>query len=315
MPSDFHIPRSPIFLVGPTAVGKSEVALVLAEQMDAEIVSADAFQLYAGLDLLTAKPPAEALARVRHHLIGTFPLSEPMSVARYLAEARRCVEDISSRGRRVIVVGGTGLYLRALTHGLTPGPASDPALRAALAALPAAEALEQLRSRDSVAFERVDRNNLRRVQRALEIAMLSAAVGPAERANYLAGILKPSSSRPLGVFLQRDRAELLDRIARRTNEMFRHGVLEEVAAIDPASIGPTAVHMIGWRECLACVRGKLREVEAREHITIATRQYAKRQLTWFKRETDFAPLALTPDESVATIAARVGAAVGTLTRS
>ena len=112
MPSDFHIPRSPIFLVGPTAVGKSEVALVLAEQMDAEIVSADAFQLYAGLDLLTAKPPAEALARVRHHLIGTFPLSEPMSVARYLAEARRCVEDISSRGRRVIVVGGTGLYLR-----------------------------------------------------------------------------------------------------------------------------------------------------------------------------------------------------------
>ncbi len=315
MTSDFRLPHSPLFLVGPTAVGKSEIALALAEQLDAEIVSADAFQLYAGLDLLTAKPPAAALARVRHHLLGTFPLSEPMSVARYLEEARRCIEDLAARGRRAVIVGGTGLYLRALTHGLTAGPASDPVLRADLARLPAADALEQLRTRDAAAFERVDRSNLRRVQRALEIAIMRGAPGSAEPSNHLPGILPESSPHPLGVFLQRDRPELLERIARRTHEMFRQGVLAEVAAIDPASIGPTAGYMIGWRECLACVRGELRESEARERITIATRQYAKRQLTWFRRETDFVPLALSPDESAATIALRVVAAVEKVTRS
>ena len=315
MQSEIRNPKSAIFVVGPTAVGKSEVALALAEQMDAEIVSADAFQLYAGLDLLTAKPSAGALARVRHHLVGTFPLSEPMSVARYLGEARRCVEDISSRGRRAIVVGGTGLYLRALTHGLTPGPASDPALRATLARLPAAEALHQLKTVDLAAYERVDRNNLRRVQRALEIATLRVAAGPSEGANYLPGILPSSPPHPWGVFLQRDRVELLDRIAHRTDEMFRCGVLDEVAAIDPTSVGPTAGYMIGWRECLACLRCELTEAQARERITIATRQYAKRQLTWFKRETDFVPLALAPDEAADLVAARVLATFGSLTRS
>ncbi len=315
MQSEIRNPQSPIFLVGPTAVGKSEVALALAEQMDAEIVSADAFQLYAGLDLLTAKPSAAALARVRHHLVGTFPLSEPMSVARYLTEARRCVEDICSRGRRAIVVGGTGLYLRALTHGLTPGPASDPALRATLARLPAEVALHQLRAVDPAAYERVDRNNLRRVQRALEIATLRGAAGLADRAHHLPGILPSSAPHPLGVFLQRDRVELLDRIAHRTDEMFRCGVLDEVAAIDPASVGPTAGYMIGWRECLACLRGEITEAAARERITIATRQYAKRQQTWFKRETDFVPLALSPEESAAETATRVGTALADVTRS
>lgn len=315
MTSDFRLPRSPLFLVGATAIGKSEVALALAEQLDAEIVSADAFQLYAGLDLLTAKPPAAALARVRHHLIGAFPLSEPMSVARYLAAARSCVADIVSRGRRVVVVGGTGLYLRALTHGLTAGPASDPALRAKLATLPAEEALAQLRQRDSEAYERVDRSNLRRVQRALEIATLRAVAGPVEPANHLPGILPTSSPHPVGMLLQRDRVELLDRIAGRTDEMFQSGVLAEVAAIDPASVGPTAGYMIGWRECVACLRGELRESEARDLITIATRQYAKRQLTWFRRETDFVPLTLLPEESAATIASRVVAAIEKVTRS
>ena len=98
MQSEIRNPKSPIFIVGPTAVGKSEVALALAERLDAEIINADAFQLYAGLDLLTAKPPAGALARVRHHLVGTFALQESMSVARYLEEARRCVAEIASRG-------------------------------------------------------------------------------------------------------------------------------------------------------------------------------------------------------------------------
>ncbi|OAI41736.1 hypothetical protein AYO41_05270 [Verrucomicrobia bacterium SCGC AG-212-E04] len=315
MQSEIRDPQSAIFIVGPTAVGKSDVAIELAAQLDAEIVNADAFQLYAGLDLLTAKPSSEAQACVRHHLVGSFPLSESMSVARYLEEARRAVAEITSQGRRAVVVGGTGFYLRALTHGVTTGPASDPALRAQLATLPAAETLEQLRSRDPDAFARVDRSNLRRVQRALEIAILRSAAGSKEGADHLPGILPPSSPHPLGVLLQRDRADLLDRIARRTDEMFRRGVLNEVAAMDPAKVGPTAACMIGWRECLACLRGELSETDARERITIATRQYAKRQMTWFKRETDFLPLALASDEAAATTASRVMAALGEPTKS
>lgn len=305
MQSEIRDPKSAIFLVGATAIGKSDVAVALAERLDAEILSADAFQVYAGLDLLTAKPSAEALGRVRHHLAGAFPLSESMSVARYLEEARRSVDDITTRGRRVVVVGGTGLYLRALTHGLTPGPASDPVLRASLATLPATEALDRLSLQDPEAYARVDRNNPRRVQRALEIAMLRAAAGPVERASSMPGILPGVAPHPVGVFLQRDRTELLERIAHRTAEMFQRGVLAEVAAVDPATVGPTAIHMIGWQECVACLRGEIPQAEARQRITIATRQYAKRQLTWFKRETDFVPLALAPHESAATTADRI----------
>jgi tRNA dimethylallyltransferase len=307
MNSAFKIPHSTFFLVGPTAVGKSDIAVELAERLGAEILNADAFQLYAGLDLLTAKPAADALRRVRHHLIGSFALSESMSVARYLEAARGAVAEIQSRGRPVVVVGGTGLYVRALTHGLSPGPASDLGLRDELAALPPAEALERLQRIDPAAFDRVDRRNPRRVQRALEIAVLRGTHPAAEHeaTPLLPGIVPLPITRPIGFFLQRERADLHHRIMSRTDEMFRRGVLAEVAAVDPAEVGSTAAQMIGWRECLAGGRGELTDSEARHRIDAATRQYAKRQITWFKREVAFRPLSISPGDSPGEIAARI----------
>jgi tRNA dimethylallyltransferase len=310
MQSAIRNPKSAIFIAGPTAVGKSDLAIELAEQIGAEILSADAFQLYAGLDLLTAKPTADALRRVPHHLVGAFALSEPMSVARYLEAARGAVAQIHARGRPVIVVGGTGLYVRALIHGLSPGPASDLGLRDELAALSAADALERLRRIDSAAFDRVDRRNPRRVQRALEIAVLRGAQPADERETspFLPGIISQPITHPLGFFLQRERADLHQRIESRTDAMFRQGVLAEVAAVDPATVGSTATQMIGWRECLACVRGEMTETEARSRIDVATRQYAKRQITWFKREAALCPLPLVAGDSARDVAARIARA-------
>jgi tRNA dimethylallyltransferase len=206
-----------------------------------------------------------------------------------------------------VVVGGTGLYVRALTHGLTPGPASDQALRDELAALPDIEALDRLKRADAAAYERIDRRNPRRVQRALETAILRRAQ-PADEIganSTLDGIVETSGDSPLGIFLQRDRVDLHRRIAERTDEMFARGVLAEVAGIAPESVGPTAAQMIGWRECVAVGRGEMPLAEARVRINAATRQYAKRQTTWFKRETAFLPLMLEPGDSARATAARI----------
>src|ERR1700751_1214089 len=123
------------FIVGPTATGKSEIATDVAREVGAEIVSADAFQIYRGLDLLSAKPDFSTLAKAQHHLIGTAPLSEQMNAERYRRAAERAIEEINSRGKVAIVVGGSGLYIKALTHGLAPLPESDPQLRAKLNAI------------------------------------------------------------------------------------------------------------------------------------------------------------------------------------
>jgi len=302
MQSAIHNPKSAIFIVGPTAVGKSEIAVELAERHGAEILNADAFQLYAGLALLTAKPSANALQRVRHHLVGAFALSESMSVARYLEAARNVADEVRARGKGLVIVGGTGLYVGALLHGLSPGPVADPALREELATLPVEEALARLKCEDPIAFECVDRRNPRRVQRALESALLCAKTGPAET---MPGLFESPATPPVGVFLQRERAELHQRIADRTDDMFRRGVLAEVAAVEPDAVGPTAAQMIGWRECRACLSGEISESEARARISTATRQYAKRQTTWFKREGAFDPQMLEAGAATKEIAARL----------
>ncbi|MBS0657656.1 MAG: tRNA (adenosine(37)-N6)-dimethylallyltransferase MiaA [Verrucomicrobia bacterium] len=274
------------YVVGPTASGKTELALALAEAWDAEIVSADAYQLYAGLDLLGAKPEPSELARIRHHLIGTVPLGEPMHAVRYRELAVAALADIHARGRRAIVCGGSGLYVKALTHGFDAGASPDPARRAAWAQRPLAELVDQLRARDPAAAERIDLRNPRRVLRALEIA----TDGGSARAAWEPNAEPPA---PVGVFLQWERAELHARIAARTRRMFERGVLAEVAAARAAGLGPTAAQMIGWAECCACLDGQLAPAAAEERIAIATRQYAKRQHTWFKREPIFQPLPVT----------------------
>jgi tRNA dimethylallyltransferase len=284
--------RRSFFIVGPTATGKSELAADLAGEIDGEIVSADAFQIYRGLDLLTAKPDASTLAQARHHLIGTTPLHEEMNAEKYRRAATRFVEEINSRGKLAIVVGGSGLYIKALTHGLVRLPESDPKLREKLNAM----SLDELRSRlvqlDPEAGRTIDTKNRRRLVRALEICLLtgkpaSEVVAPTGRGDPG----RPGSTIPAtGVFVFCDREELYHRINQRVEAMFERGVIEE-ARIAGAT-GATASQMIGLREIRELLDGKISLLQCIAEIQQATRRYAKRQLTWFRRQSNFSPLNL-----------------------
>ncbi len=279
--------QASLFIAGPTAVGKTAIAVAVAEALGGEIVGADAFQIYAGLDLLSAKPPPEALARVPHHLIGCVPPGESFNAARYREAALAAMADILARGKTPIVVGGTGLYLRALIRGLDDAPPSDEALRTELAATPLPALLERLEKLDPVAAAAVDRRNRRRVTRALEVCLLTGKPFSSFRRQW------EETPDFAGVLLERDRAELSERIDQRTAAMFREGVVEEVrAAIRSGGVGVTAAQMIGWREIGALLRGECGEAECMEAIRRATRRYAKRQLTWFRRETMLQPVSL-----------------------
>ncbi len=211
------------FIVGPTACGKSEIAADVAQSCGAEIVSADAYQIYAGFPVLTAKPDAATIAKVPHHLIGSMPITEEMNAEKFRRAATAVLAAIAARGKPAVVVGGSGLYLKALTHGLD----SD--------------------------WEKSDPD-------------------------------------PPGVFVFRDRADLHDRINRRVEEMFVRGAIEE--ARDAGAMSGTAAKMIGLRDLREMLDRKISVNEAEERIKAATRQYAKRQLTWFRHQTTFPALNL-----------------------
>ena len=189
--------NAPIFLAGPTAVGKSEIALRLAETIGGEIISVDSMQVYRGLDLGTAKPTPAERARVAHHLIDVVGLTEAFDAARFVTLAGAAVEDIQSRGRVPVFCGGTGLYFKAFREGLGAAPPSDAALRAELEAAPLETLLGELRELDPVTYERIDRQNPRRVIRAVEVIRLTGRPFSAQRANWPpASRLPPPRSSP-----------------------------------------------------------------------------------------------------------------------
>jgi tRNA dimethylallyltransferase len=292
-----------LFLIaGPTAVGKSEIAVAVAERCGGEIVGADAFQIYAGLELLTAKPSAELRARVPHHLVGTVPLTQRCDVAQYLVEAQRCIADIRARGRMPMVCGGTGLYVRALTHGLAALPPADAALREDLERRPIEELQGQFAELDPQGAARLDLKNPRRVIRALEVCLLTGRPFSSFREQWAT---PPAGVR--GVFLMRDRDELYARIEARTEAMFAAGVVEEVRTA--GAIGPTAEQTLGLREIRALLAGEMDRAACIAAIQQATRRYAKRQLTWFRREPGVAPMNLTGRRDSA-VAAEIAALVG-----
>src|SRR5215211_543622 len=177
------------FIVGPTATGKSELAADIAREISAEIVSADAFQIYRGLDLLSAKPDSSTLAKAPHHLIGTVPLTEEMNAEKYRCAAKRTIKEINSRGKLAIVVGGSGLYVKALTHGLARLPEADPKLREKLNAMSLDNLRSQLVELDPEAAKKIDIKNRRRLVRALEICLLSGKSASAHRNQWHAGNL------------------------------------------------------------------------------------------------------------------------------
>jgi tRNA dimethylallyltransferase len=294
------------FIVGPTATGKSEIAADVAREVGAEIVSADAFQIYRGLDLLTAKPESPTLAKAPHHLIGTVPLNEEMNVEKFRRLASRAIDEIKSRGRLAIGVGGNGLYVKALTHGFDPLPASDLKLREKLNAMSLDGLRSQLAELDPETAQKIDLKNRRRVTRALEICLLTGK--PASE--VVAGVAdsgRPASSiLATGVFVFRDRNELYERINQRVEMIFERGVIEEVRTAGTTSA--TASQMIGLREIRELLAGKKSLPQCIAEIQQATRRYAKRQLTWFRRQTNFSPLNLsflTHKEAVKWISLRI----------
>ena len=282
--------RRTFFIVGPTATGKSELAADVAQEIGAEIVSADAFQVYRELDLLTAKPDASTLAKAPHHLIGTTPLQEEMNAEKYRRAASRAIAEIHSRGKLAIVVGGSGLYIKALTHGLAPLPESDPKLRERLNVMSLDELHTQLAKLDPAVTRKIDLKNRRRVVRALEICLRTGK----PMSEVVAGVGdcgQPGLTIPAtGVFVFRDREELYARINQRVEAMFENGVIEEVQTA--AKMSSTASQTIGFREIHELLDGKTSISQCIAAIQQATRRYAKRQLTWFRRQTNFPPLNL-----------------------
>ena len=304
----FHrrMPRPPLphdavlVVAGATATGKSALAAAIAARLGGEVICGDAFQLLAGLPILTAQPGPEELALAPHHLYGAVPPDAPMDAARFAALATPVIEDVIARGRLPIVAGGSGLYLKALTHGLSPLPPPDAALRRELEALPADEAVRRLLALDPAAANNVNLRNPRHVQRALEICLLAGRPASALRDSFDRG---PVPGRA-GLYLVRNRADLHARIDARTRLMLESDVVGEVAAAAARGLSATAARAIGFAEFAAVADGCLSPDAASEAVAAATRRYAKRQDTWFRRERWMHTLPAAADDAIASLTER-----------
>jgi tRNA dimethylallyltransferase len=307
MPHCSHAPASPLLLLaGPTAVGKSGVALLLAERLRGEIVSADSMQVYRGLDIGTAKPSSEQRASARHHLLDIVELTEPFDAAQFVRLARAAVTDIQARGRVPILCGGTGLYLKAFLEGLGEGPAADPDLRAELEATPLPSLLRELAGRDPAAYERIDRQNPRRVIRALEVIRLTGKPFSTQRANWQPATRNPQPATRL-FCLSRSPEDLRKRIDQRVDAMFRRGLVAETEQLLKRGLAENrnAMQAIGYRQVVEHLRGGLALPETIALVKTRTRQFAKRQMTWFRRQLPLTWIHLEESQSAAAIAERL----------
>lgn len=276
-------------LTGPTASGKTALSLRLATEYDCEIVCMDSMQLYRGLDIGTAKATAAERERVPHHMLDVAEPTEAYSVARYQEEAEACVRDIHRRGKRALFVGGTGLYLRALRHPMAMGStAGDPAFRQKMEMLAQTDSgreklYQRLRETDQKSAECIHPNNVRRVIRALEVQHLtgipfSEQPKPVEEA--------PFQYRVACLTLPRE--TLYERIDMRVDEMLRNGLLDEVRMLLERGVPVDAQAMmgLGYKELIPYLHGTCSLEEAVYAMKLGTRHYAKRQLTWMRREED-----------------------------
>lgn len=289
------------FLAGPTATGKSALSLSLAEKLDAEIVSMDSMAIYRRMDIGTAKPSEEEQRRVPHHLIDLIEPHQEFSTAEYLSAAIRVVDEILSRGRVPLFVGGTGLYLRALLRGVFEGPPADWEIRTKLMEQAAAGPPDWLHSElqkvDPVTAARLHPNDARRLIRALEVYTLTGV--PPSELHQEAPL--PPDKQPQHVFwLHPPRHWLHERINRRVVMMFERGLVDEVRALldAPNPPGQTARQALGYRETIDWLEGRLgSEQETIELIQTRTRQFAKRQHTWFRNLTECREVPVTGEET------------------
>lgn len=276
-------------LAGPTASGKTALSLRLAREHGCEIVCMDSMQIYRGMDIGTAKPTPEELTVAPHHMVDMVDPTDAYSVARYQQEAEACIRGIHRRGHRALLVGGTGLYLRALRHPMAMGDTTgDPTFRREMEALAEQEGgreklHDRLREIDPVSAERIHKNNTRRVIRALEVQHLTGI--PFSRQPQL-DAEPPFSYRVACLTMNRE--TLYRRIELRVDQMIRDGLADEVRRLLEQGVPASAQAMlgIGYKEMIPYVRGECTLEEAAAAIKLGTRHYAKRQLTWMRREED-----------------------------
>lgn len=274
-----------IVICGATATGKSDLAVALAQSIDAEIINADSMQLYRGMDIGTAKITIEERKGIAHHLLDLLDVTEDANVAWYQEKARAAITEIHARGKSAIIVGGTGLYIKAILDELN-FPDTDPVVRAELELEFATKGItplfDRLEKLDPAAALAIDKANSRRVIRALEVIKITGKP-------FTANLPREESSRypyakQFGLVMDRD--SLSERISLRVDRMWDQGLVEEAEKLVAAGImkGTTAQRALGYAQVIAQIEGKVTQTEAQEETKRATRQYARRQETWFSRD-------------------------------
>ena len=298
-------------LAGATAAGKSEIALLLAEHLNGEIISVDSMQVYRGLDIGTAKPSDAERRRITHHLLDVAELTESFDATKFSRLAHAAVSEIQAREKLPILCGGTGLYFKAFFDGLGDAPPANASLRAELEATPLPDLLHELEQRDPASFAVIDRKNPRRVIRAVEVIRLTGKPFSEQRASW------PSSDLPSGAMIKaraphffgilRETPDLHCRINERVDRMFQRGLVNEVQELlrHGLAANRTATQAIGYRQAIEHLRGERSLPETIELVKIRTRQFSKRQMTWFRRHARVDWIAVGAEEPADTVSQRI----------
>lgn len=294
-----------VYLAGPTAVGKSAVALELAIRLGGEIISVDSMQVYRGLDIGTAKPSAEERERVAHHLIDIVDLTDTFDAASFVRLSAETARDISSRNRVPIFCGGTGLYFKALLQGVSHAPPPDPSLRSRLERTPLPSLLEELEKNDPQTFTTIDRDNLRRVVRAVEAIRLTGRPFSEQQSDWKSG-----QGGECNFFaLSREADDLRHRIDERVEKMFSQGLIPETRSLLEAGLesNRTAMQAIGYRQVVEHLNGMRPLNETIELVKSKTWQLARRQMTWLRNQLHPSCIAVTRNAGPSEIADEIAA--------
>ena len=284
------LPAETYFVCGPTASGKSELALLLAEAIGAEIINADAFQLYQGLEILTASPSLEDQKRITHHFYNCIDPQISIDAAYYRKLAFPKIHQLNSQNKPLLIVGGSGLYIKFLSHGPSPLPSHSITLQTEFESQPLTELVKQLLNLDPLVAEQVDLKNRRYVIRALEICHLSGQPVSQIQFHWKENCAEIEASLQ-GIYLQCETEQLNQRIQQRTAKILEMGAFQEVTNLQNPST--TCCQAIGIRQIQKYLTGEISLSQCADQMTIATRQYAKRQRTWFRREKWLTPINIT----------------------
>lgn len=292
--------KSALWIAGPTASGKSALALELAHAMDGEIISVDSMQVYRGMDIGTAKPTKEEQQQVRHHMIDLVEVDVPFDVARFRREALLAALNIANRQRRILFCGGTGFYFQALIQGIGHAPPSDTSLREALNEQSIESLLDELAGTDPATFERIDRQNKRKIVRALEVVRLTGKSFTTFKSDWTTNpLIDPSRF----WILEQETDALRERINQRVDTMIKTGWIDETKRLLETGLrkNTTACQAIGYRQIMDYLNDKLSLEETISLIKTKTWQFAKRQRTWFRHQARGTQIQMTPGNRQETI--------------